>query len=285
MKLPVGRPRSSARAIVSALREEARAAHVGFVLVSGMLAEQLAPRAGAGRAAGAVVVGDVARLAGAEVAVHVVAGDPSEDDDALVRRRDRQGVPVVLVQLWPQADWTPPFVLTPFVVECRAGEGFPVPEIADRIVAAREDSVHSPAGFPCSWRRPSSGAVGTQSLRAALDGALGRALGGSRPLLVLEQIRMLAARRVSLRRRRIPERARRPRSRGPLAGIAAATGCRQLRRLRASARRAARYSPHAARQRRDGGCGHLGARRRLPSARSQRAASFRRLAGSVRARS
>ena len=56
-----------------------------------------------------------------------------------MRAADRAGIPVVIVQLWPQADWRAPFVLSPFVVECRTGEGFPVPAIAERIAEAAEN--------------------------------------------------------------------------------------------------------------------------------------------------
>ncbi|MGH3065783.1 MAG: hypothetical protein ACRDOF_05710, partial [Gaiellaceae bacterium] len=105
-------------------RNELSPEGAGPVVISGMLAEQLAKELGAGAVAGAVVVDDGTRAATAEVLVHVVAGEPSDADETLVRSADQRGAPVVIVQLWPQADWTPPFVLTPFVVECRAGEGF-----------------------------------------------------------------------------------------------------------------------------------------------------------------
>lgn len=236
MKLPVGPVLLEARGIVSALREEVRGVHVGFVLVSGMLAEQLGRELGQGANAGAVVVGDVARLPGAEVAVHVVAGEPSEADDALVRQADRQGVPVVLVQLWPQADWTPPYVLTPFVVECETGKGFPVTEIARRIVSAVEDSVALARRVPVLEAPVERAVVGTSAVRAAIAGALGTRSRGSRPLLVLEQIRMLAELRA------LGDGSQSRDDLAPLAGIAAATvGASFV--FRTSARRAARILP------------------------------------------
>ena len=116
----------------SELRDEPARAE-GAVVVSGMLAEQLARQLGAGAEPSAVVAREGGSVARAEVVVRVIAGDPSPEDAALVRAADHEGIPVVLVQLWPQAEWTKPFVLSPFVVECRPGEGFPVVEIADRI--------------------------------------------------------------------------------------------------------------------------------------------------------
>jgi|GEM_PF-3923525 len=80
----------------------------------------------------AVVVAGAVPHGRPQAHVRIVAGDPSPEDEALVAEAAREGIEVVIVQLWPQADWTRPFVLSPFVVECRAGEGFPVEEIADR---------------------------------------------------------------------------------------------------------------------------------------------------------
>jgi hypothetical protein len=157
--------------------------------VCGVLADQLAKELGVGAQPGSVLVSAGAPRH-AEVLVRVVAGTPTDDDEAVVRDADRAGIPVVLVQLWPQAEWTRPFVLTPFVVECRAGEGFPVEEIADRIVEA------SPCDVGLAWRAPALRASVERSIvrraivRAAALGALPRR--GVRPLITLEQIRMIA---------------------------------------------------------------------------------------------
>ena len=99
----------------------------------------------------------------------------------------------MVVQLWPQADWTRPFVLSPFVVECRAGEGFPVREIADRIVEATENGAvlaARAAGDRGCRRR--AGLVKATVIRSALIGIAGARLGVSRPLLTLEQMRLLS---------------------------------------------------------------------------------------------
>jgi hypothetical protein len=133
---PLGSVLGEVRAVADVVRGSVEERSAGPVLVSGMLGEQLARELSAGAVPGAVVVGDKGRLAGASVLVHVVAGELSETDDELVQAAERRAVPVVLVQIWPQEDWTPPFVRTPFVVECKAGAGFPVPEIAARIVEA-----------------------------------------------------------------------------------------------------------------------------------------------------
>ena len=157
-----------------------------------MLAEQLAKELGADAVAGAVIVDKEPRASAAEVLVRVVAGDPSEVDETFVRAADRRDTPVVIVQLWPQADWTPPYVLSPFVVECRAGEGFPLREIADRIVEASEHGPHLASRVPALQKAVSHGIVRQAVIRAALLGVAGAEKGAARPSIALEQIRMLA---------------------------------------------------------------------------------------------
>jgi hypothetical protein len=172
--------------LFGALREE-HAGPVGSLVVSGMLAEPLARELGAGARPGAVRVREDGALAGAEVAVRVVAGEPSAEDRSLVDEADRAGIPVVLVQLWPQEKWTEPFVLTPFVVECRAGEGFPVGEIADRISEAVERAPELAATIPVLRPSVEQDVVRGSVVRAALLGALGARRGSSRPALALAQ--------------------------------------------------------------------------------------------------
>ena len=181
-----------ARTVGTTLSADADPAAVGPIGVSGMLAEQLAKELSAGAASGAIVVGGADIIDRAEVLVRIVAGDPTPDDEQLVRAADARGIPVVVVQLWPQADWTMPFVLTPFVVECRAGEGFPVDEIADRIVEATESSAVLASRAPVIEEATRGRLVKSAILRSALIGLAGARLGVSRPLLTLEQVRMLS---------------------------------------------------------------------------------------------
>lgn len=179
-------------------REELAPVRAGPVVVSGVLADQLAKQLGAGAATGAVVVGTEKRAAGAEVVVRVIAGDPTDEDEALVREATTQGVPVVVVELWPQEDWTPPFVLSPFVVECRAGQGFPIRQIADRIAEATEDSAALASAVPAIADAARAGAIKQAVIRSALIGLAANRFGASRPLISLEQVRLTSRlRRVS----------------------------------------------------------------------------------------
>ncbi|HJR94743.1 MAG TPA: hypothetical protein VJ807_04855 [Gaiellaceae bacterium] len=182
---------NEARKVGAEVTAEAESASVGPVAVSGMLAEQLAKELGAGATPGAVVVGGGDLADRAEVLVRVIAGDPTPEDDQLVRAADARRVPVVLIQLWPQADWSKPFVLSPFVVECRAGEGFPVAEIADRIVEATENASLLAARVPAIAEASRAGLVKSALFRSALIALAGSRLGVPRQLLTLEQIRLL----------------------------------------------------------------------------------------------
>ena len=171
-------------------RGELAAGPPGFVSVSGVLAEQLAREVGADAEPGTVRVGGDAVVPGADVLVRVVAGDPTDADLALVRAADARGVSVVLVQLWPQEDWTRTFVLSPFVVECSAGRGFPVREIADRIVDASERAPLLAARIPVLRGSVERKLVVRSVVRAAALGALARRP-ASRPLITLEHVRMV----------------------------------------------------------------------------------------------
>jgi hypothetical protein len=166
--------------------------------------------------------------------VHVFAGEPSEDDRAYVRAADRQGVSVVLVQLWPQDDWTSPFVLSPFVVECRRGAGFPVGEIAARILDAVGTESALAERLPLLRDDVERRAVRHAVFKSALLGGLGGRNRAARPLITLEQARLVA------RLRPLPEE---PASPGAaLAGsIAALEAWGHV--FRTVARRAGRVAP------------------------------------------
>lgn len=189
-----------ARELRSALDESGPEAF-GTVLVSGMLAEQLARELGRGAEPGSVRAESVGAPQAGDVCVHVFAGEPGEAEDALVASAGRVEAPVVLVQLWPQEDWTPPYVLSPFVVECRPGAGFPVGDIAARIVDALDPGSSLPERVPmlavARERRAVRGAVA----RAAVIGLLGGRGRAARPLITLEQARLLG------RLRPVPEEA------------------------------------------------------------------------------
>jgi hypothetical protein len=172
---------------------------------------------------------------GSEAVVRVLAGDPGEVEDALVREADRLGVPVVFVQLWPQADWSALFVLSPFVIECRAGEGFPIRTIAETISRAVAHPEALAARVPVLKATVESSVVRSAIARAALLGATGaRKSSPARPLITLEQLRMLSSLRATEHSQ--------ARSEIPPAALAAATVAASFA-LRAVARSASRSLP------------------------------------------
>lgn len=121
--LPIG-PRD-----VFALRRHARttAATRGPLLVTGVLADQLARQLGAGADPGAVrTTGDPAQSA---ALVHVVAGAATPDDERVLRAATRSLVPFVVVQAGDPSTELP-YVLPMDVVDCEPGKGFPVDGIA-----------------------------------------------------------------------------------------------------------------------------------------------------------
>ncbi len=178
------------RSLLAAVRHEV-VRDVGPLVVSGVLAEQLAKELAAGAAPGAVLVGDGTSVPeGTEVLVHVIAGDPTEADVKLVGSAGAIGVDTVIVELWPQEDWTRPFVLSPLVVECRAGEGFPLRDIAGRIVQACQEGPVLAGRVPILREAVRDELVTQAVSRSALIGLAGSRFGASRPLLTLEQARL-----------------------------------------------------------------------------------------------
>ena len=166
--------------------------------------------------------------------IRVIAGDPTDGDDELVREADRAAIPVVFVQLWPQAEWSRLFVLTPFVIECRTGEGFPVDEIARTIARAVEHPAALAARVPTLKEPVEQAVVRGAIARAALLGVVGARKRAARPSIALEQLRMLA----SLRAVESPHAS----STLPPSGVAAATLAASFG-LRAAARAARRKLP------------------------------------------
>lgn len=127
--LPVG-PRD-----VLALARYARVAGTprGPLLVTGVLAAQLAKELGAGADPGVVrTEGDPAHAA---ALVHVVASSATPEGEALLRLATRALVPVVVVQTGDPATRLP-YVLATDVVDCEPGKGFPIDRIARALAAA-----------------------------------------------------------------------------------------------------------------------------------------------------
>jgi uncharacterized protein (DUF697 family) len=174
---------------------------------------------------GAVRAGEAPE--GAAVLVYVLGHDPSPDDAAALDRARRARVPIVVVA--GADDLTIPNVLATDVVRVRAGEGFPLDEIA-RTIAARLGEQAAPLAGRLPVLR---GAVCEQLVAAGArrNGVIGAAEfvpGADLPALALNQLR-LVLRLEQAHGRAIDLRERLPELAGTLgAGVALRALARQL---------------------------------------------------------
>jgi hypothetical protein len=180
-----------ARDVVGLARHQRSAREVrGPLLVTGLLAEQLARELRAGGEHGLVRTSGEPREAAA--LVRVVAGAATAEDERAMRSATRGLVPLVAVQTADRPVRLP-YVLAEDVVQCSPGRGFPVDEIADRLAAALgEDGAALAASLPVlrdafARRRATDGALAAGTLAALRAGA-----GPRLPALALAQARMLS---------------------------------------------------------------------------------------------
>lgn len=130
---------------------------------------------------------------GADAYVHVLAGEPDDEDVAVLRRARRGRVPAIAVAVGvPDRAVSIPYVLATDVVWIDAGEEFPLDEIASAL-AARLGEAAAPlaAGVPllrgpvCAWL------VESLARRNALLGAAVWVRGADLPVLVLNELRLV----------------------------------------------------------------------------------------------
>jgi len=189
VKLPV-----SSAAIRKLVREvDASAAGEHFLAVGGAngLASVLRQQLLRGRAApGAVRLG---APDGADVYVHVLAGEPGENDVAVLRRARRARVPVIAVAVGlADQDATIPYVLATDVVCVEAGVDVPLESIV-RLIAARLGE----QGALLAGRVPLLRAAVCEQLVSSFarrNGTLGAAVwirGVDFPVLTLNQFRLV----------------------------------------------------------------------------------------------
>lgn len=131
MPLPVSANRI--RKLLQEVESSGRGHHVLAVGGASELAPVLRQQLLRGANPAAVRVGDPE---GADVYVHVLAGEPSELDRAVLRRARRARVPVIAVAAGETGDVLIPYVLATDIVRVAPGHGFPVEGIA-RAIAAR----------------------------------------------------------------------------------------------------------------------------------------------------
>jgi hypothetical protein len=179
------------RDVVALARHQRRAREVrGPLLVTGLLAEQLAKELRAG--GDAALVRTRGEPADAVVLVRILAGAATAEDERLFRAATRALVPIVAVQT-ANRPVRFPYVLAEDVVLCRPGEGFPVEEIADRVAAAAgDDGAPLAASLPVLRDAVARRRAADAAVTAAGLSALGAASGPRLPVIALSQARMLS---------------------------------------------------------------------------------------------
>ena len=161
----------------------------GPLLVVGPLAAQLAKGLAEGGNAALVRTAGDASSAGALVCV--LGGVPTPGQNAQLRAATRAGVPTIGVQTGDPSARIP-YVLPTDIVVCRPGQGFPVSEIADAIVAALGRDV-----APLAARLPVLRSAAQRRLTTRAAGiaaglvAVPRGTDEHLPVLVLLQTRLL----------------------------------------------------------------------------------------------
>jgi hypothetical protein len=177
------------REVLSLARQARDVAPTGPILVTGVLAEQLARELPAG--GDPALVRTRGNPADAAALVCVVAGAATAAEEEALRTATRALVPVVAIQTGP-ASVRIPYVLATDVVECEPGKGFPVSGIADTLAAALGRDGAALAGqLPVlrdavERRRAADGALAAAALAFAGDAA------PRLPVLALAQTRMLS---------------------------------------------------------------------------------------------
>lgn len=195
---------------VWSLLKEAQAALEGArpLLVTGVLAEQLARELALGGSSGAVRTSG--RVQDAAALVRVLAGEPSDDDARELRAANRARVPIVAVQTSAEAGLEVPYVLATDVIACPPGGGFPLDELADALASRLGES-----GTVLAARLPVLRDAVCDELIESFsrkNGILGAAIfvpGADFPVLTLNQLRLVlrlaSAHGVEVDQTRMPE--------------------------------------------------------------------------------
>ena len=130
---------------------------------------------------------------GGAVYVYVLGHDPSEADEAALKRARRARVPIVAVATGPLSDGvTIPYVLATDVIRLRAGQGFPLEEIA-LVIAGRlgEEGAPLAARVPVLRRAVCDRLVASFARKNAIIGAAVFIPGVDLPVLTLNEIRLI----------------------------------------------------------------------------------------------
>jgi uncharacterized protein (DUF697 family) len=191
----MGLVRSALRplAVAGLLRELRAAAGADKPLVVGgarELAQALRRELARGGVEGAIRLGGDPD--GAAALVYVLAGDPTEEDEAALRAAERAGVPVVCLLAGPASVRDVPYVPATEVVRAEPGQGFPTEALA-RALARRLGEAATPlaARLPVLREAVCNELIRRFSRTNALVGAAVFIPGADLPVLTLNELRLV----------------------------------------------------------------------------------------------
>lgn len=190
MRLPV--PAGAIRKLLQEIEASGGGRHVLTVGGAPGLAPLLRQQLLRGRAEpGAVRLGGPE---GADVYVHVLAGEPREEDVDVLRRARRARVPAVAVAQGPPRDASAlPYVLATDVVRVASGESFPLRAIADTIAARiGEDGAPLAARVPLLRDAVCRHLVASFSRKNGMLAAATWIPGADLPVLALNELRLVS---------------------------------------------------------------------------------------------
>jgi uncharacterized protein (DUF697 family) len=127
---------------------------------------------------------------GAAALVYVLAHELTPEDEAELRRADASGVPIVVVG--PEPTTPIPYVVATDVIPLRAGEGFPVAELATLLGGKLdEDATQIAARLPVLRRGIAEAMIARVALQNGILGAAIFVPGADFPVLTLNQLRLV----------------------------------------------------------------------------------------------
>jgi uncharacterized protein (DUF697 family) len=127
---------------------------------------------------------------GAAALVFVLAHDVTAEDERTLREADAHGVPIVVVG--PDPSTPIPYVLATDVIPLRAGEGFPLEEVAALLGGKLdEEATQLAARLPVLRRGISDALISRVARQNAILGAAIFVPGADYPVLTLNQLRLL----------------------------------------------------------------------------------------------
>ena len=184
LPIPAGRIRKLLQEVETSSRRPHFLAIGGASELAPVLRQQLLP----GADPAAVRVGGPE---GADVYIHVLASEPTEADEAVLRRARRARVPVIAVAAG-KGDRSIPYVLATDVVRIGPGQGFPLGSVA-RAVAGRLDEHGAPraARVPLLREAVSERLVRSLARRNGIVAAAVWIRGADLPALALNELRLV----------------------------------------------------------------------------------------------